>query len=246
MDPNADTEWNDILREKGILPERPPSPTEMLEEALQQSIKEAHDRRLEGLDIDELDDLEDDEDEEIIALYKAQRMAEMRSLQARSNHGTVTPIQKVDFVREVTEASKGENNWVICYLYKDYLPGCKILAPLLSLVARRYPFLKLTSIQSDMCIPNYPDRNTPTLLFYGNGDMRKQLVAWTAKRVEEVEVLLEQVGCLTLEQIRSARRAEGVDAEDEEAEREVGEEKGRGIRKSVRTTVPDETDDDWD
>lgn len=90
-DPNADTEWfgpgldasitmckanivihprNDILRKHGIIPEKPPSPTPLIEEALLSARQLAHDNRLEDKDLDELAALEDDEDEAILRSYR--------------------------------------------------------------------------------------------------------------------------------------------------------------------------------
>lgn len=87
-DPNADTEWfaplicvfahhanpqcprNDILRKHGVIPEKPPSPTPFIEEAILEARRLAHENRLEGKDLDELDELEDEEDEEFLARYR--------------------------------------------------------------------------------------------------------------------------------------------------------------------------------
>ncbi|KAI5305904.1 hypothetical protein KEM56_002922, partial [Ascosphaera pollenicola] len=68
-DPNADTEWNDILRKHGIIPEKPPSPTPMIQEALIEAERKAYDNRLEDKDLDELDALEDEEDEAFLEQY---------------------------------------------------------------------------------------------------------------------------------------------------------------------------------
>lgn len=70
VDPNEDTEWNDILRSKGIIPEKPPSPTLMIEEALNEARRLAHENRLEGKELDELAELEDDEDEDFLESYR--------------------------------------------------------------------------------------------------------------------------------------------------------------------------------
>lgn len=42
VDETEDTEWNDILRQHGVIPERPPSPTAQLEEALEQALAKQH------------------------------------------------------------------------------------------------------------------------------------------------------------------------------------------------------------
>jgi hypothetical protein len=61
---------NDILRKHGVIPEKPPSPTPMIEEALQEARRLAHENRLEGKDLDELAELEDDEDEDFLESYR--------------------------------------------------------------------------------------------------------------------------------------------------------------------------------
>lgn len=89
--PNADTEWyvfafpitlflravcsltihrNDILRKHGIIPEKPPSPTPMIEEAILEAAQREHENRLENKDLDELDALEDEEEERFLAKYR--------------------------------------------------------------------------------------------------------------------------------------------------------------------------------
>ncbi|KAL9611687.1 MAG: hypothetical protein Q9167_003682 [Letrouitia subvulpina] len=69
-DPNADTEWNDILRKHGVIPEKPPSPTPVKEEALAEAKRQAHENRLEDKNLDELDELEDEEDAEFLEKYR--------------------------------------------------------------------------------------------------------------------------------------------------------------------------------
>ena len=61
---------NDILRNHGVIPEKPPSPTSMIQEALREAQKEAHENRLEDKDLDELNDLEDEEDEAFLDQYR--------------------------------------------------------------------------------------------------------------------------------------------------------------------------------
>lgn len=89
--PNADTEWyvsysplqistvhqsdvciyrNDILRKHGVLPEKPPSPTPIIQEAIEEARKQAHENRLRDKDLDELDALEDEEDEAFLEHYR--------------------------------------------------------------------------------------------------------------------------------------------------------------------------------
>lgn len=57
------------------------------------------------------------------------------------------------------------------------VPLSQHLRPLLQQVAAAHPETKFLAIQAQMCIPNYPDRNVPTLLVYRNGDMVGNVVA---------------------------------------------------------------------
>jgi len=61
---------NDILRKHGIIPEKPPSPTPLIEEAVLEARQREHDRRLENKDLDELNALEDEEDEAFLEIYR--------------------------------------------------------------------------------------------------------------------------------------------------------------------------------
>lgn len=61
---------NDILRKHKIIPEKPPSPTPMIEEALTEARRLAHENRLEGKELDELAELEDEEDGDFLEFYR--------------------------------------------------------------------------------------------------------------------------------------------------------------------------------
>nr|CAG8557685.1 12602_t:CDS:2 [Entrophospora candida] len=131
-DPEADTEWNDILRARGILPPKSGPTEEEIFEELDKEIRDKHDKHLEDKSLEELDELEDEEDERILMEYRKKRIAEMKAEAIRGKFGQVIQISKTDFVKDVTETNQ--------------------------------------------CIPNYPDKNLPTLLIYHNGDLAQQLV----------------------------------------------------------------------
>ena len=61
---------NDILRKHGVIPEKPPSPTPIIQEALLEARRQAHENRLEDKNIDELNELEDEEDEAFLEKYR--------------------------------------------------------------------------------------------------------------------------------------------------------------------------------
>ncbi len=66
----VDLSRNDILRKHGIIPEKPPSPTPIIEEAILDARRLAYENRLENKDLEDLNELEDDEDEEFLEKYR--------------------------------------------------------------------------------------------------------------------------------------------------------------------------------
>ncbi|RAL62116.1 hypothetical protein DID88_002602 [Monilinia fructigena] len=96
-DPNADNRMERYLESKGNNPEKPPSPTPLIEEAILEGRRLAHENRLEGKDLDELDALEDEEDDAFLEQYKKQRMARVIVYNEEGKHGTVYPLSKPDY-----------------------------------------------------------------------------------------------------------------------------------------------------
>lgn len=174
VDPNEDTEWNDILRQHGVIPEKPPSPSEELENALDEAIKKQHDNRLENKDLDELDELEDEEDEEFLNTYKQKRMKEYQELQAKSKFGKVFSITKSEYEEQVTDQSK--EAFVILHISSDAQLQSRLLASILSQLAPKFPEIKFVDIPSKRAIENYPDLNVPTILIYKNKQVLKQFI----------------------------------------------------------------------
>jgi hypothetical protein len=175
-DPNADTEWNDILRAKGIIPEREPSPTPMIQEALEQARTLAHENRLEGKELDELAELEDDEDEDFLDSYRQKRMEQIAHLVNASVYNQVYPVQKSEWSKEVTEESK--KAWVLVLLTSSSGTNVesRVLIESWRELAVKFGEIKFCQIQGDLCIEGYPDRNCPTVLVYKDGDVKRQIV----------------------------------------------------------------------
>ncbi|KAI1821417.1 thioredoxin-like protein [Xylaria intraflava] len=246
-DPNADTEWNDILRKHGIIPEKPPSPTPVIEEAILEGRRIAHENRLEGKDLDELDALEDDEDEAFLEQYRRKRMQELNNLTKKSIHGSVYPISKPDYAREVTEASNNGPVFVNLTSALGTNIESRVLSELWRQAAKEYGDIKFCEIQASKAIENYPDRNCPTILIYKNGDIVKQIVTLVTiggvrTSMLQIDDLLVGVGAVDAKDMRVVkRRRDAEDAkEDKSATRGV---KNRNVR---HATVDDDDDDDDD
>ena len=77
QDPNEDTEWNDILRAKGILPPKQKE-VEISEDQIVNLVEDTINKRTgenvvknyEDMTLDELDEFEDEEDERVLEEYR--------------------------------------------------------------------------------------------------------------------------------------------------------------------------------
>ncbi|KAL2198486.1 thioredoxin-like protein [Corynascus similis CBS 632.67] len=247
-DPNADTEWNEILRKHGVIPEKPPSPTPLVEEAILEARRLAHENRLEGKDLSDLSDLEDEEDEAFLEQYRQKRMQELSALQQKSVHGSVYPISKPDYAREVTEAS--QNGPVLVNLSSPQGSNVesRVLSDLWRQAAREYGDVKFCEMRADKAIEGYPERNCPTILVYDKGDIVKQIVTLATvggvrMSMLDLDKILVEVGAVKDSDMRVIKRRRA--AEDAEEEKAAGG--SRGIKSSRGATKPDDDDDDdWD
>ncbi|KEZ39267.1 Phosducin-like protein 2 [Scedosporium apiospermum] len=243
-DPNADTEWNDILRQHGIIPEKPPSPTPMIEEAIEEARRLAHENRLEGKELDELDELEDEEDEAFLELYRQKRMQELSALSKKSVHGTVYPISKPEYGREITEASNKGPVFLNLTSSTNTNVESRVLSELWRQAAKEYGEVKFCEMRADRAIENYPEKNCPTILVYKNGDIIKQIVTLVTvggvrMNMLNIDNLLVETGAVPESDMRVLKRRRA--AEEAEDERLMS-------NKSIKTskTLDDDDDDDWD
>ncbi|EGX91080.1 Phosducin family protein [Cordyceps militaris CM01] len=246
-DPNADTEWNDILRKHGVIPEKPPSPTPMIEEAILEGRRLAHENRLEGKDLDELDELEDEEDDAFLEEYRKKRMAELNNLQKKAIHGSVYPISKPDYQREVTDASEKGPVFVNLTASMGTNVESRVLSDLWRQAAQEYGDIKFCEIRANQAIENYPDRNCPTILVYNKGDIVKQVVTLMTiggvrATMRNIDDMLVEVGAVPESDMRIIKRRQA--AQDAEEERLAG---GKTIKTGTAGRFNgDEDDDDWD
>ncbi|XP_054643872.1 phosducin-like protein 3 [Dunckerocampus dactyliophorus] len=201
QDPNEDTEWNDILRKKGILPpkEVPKEDEEEEQLALQQTsvVKTYENMTLEELEENE-DEFEED-DEAAIEMYRQKRLAEWKANQVKNVFGEVTEISGQDYVNEVNKA--GEGIWVVLHLYKQGIPLCALINQHLSALARKFPQAKFLKSISTTCIANYPDRNLPTIFVYFEGEIKAQFIGPLVfggmnLTLEELEWRLSETGAV--------------------------------------------------
>ncbi|KAF7718440.1 Phosducin-like protein [Penicillium ucsense] len=233
VNPNEDTEWNDILRQHGIIPEKPKDPEPLIQEALIEAERRAHENRLEDKDLDELDALEDEEDEDFIQQYRQKRLAELSTLQQTSVFNQVYPLQKVDYAREVTEASN--NAYVFVHLTSPSANvESRVLTELWRQMAAKFGDIKFCEIRADMCIEGYPERNTPTILVYKDTEIRKQLVTLRElngprTKLADLERFLVDIGAIKESDVRLKKRDDSDDEHTKQDDLNV-----------------EDYDDDWD
>lgn len=104
------------------------------------------------------------------------RMAELSTIATASVFNQVYPLQKPDYSKDVTEASN--KAFVLVHLTSSLGTNIesRLLTELWRDLAQKFGDIKFCEIRADMCIEGYPERNTPTILVYRDGDIKKQLV----------------------------------------------------------------------
>lgn len=85
-------------------------------------------------------------------------------------------LQKPDYSRDVTEVS--QKSFVLVHLTSSLGNNIesRLLTELWRELARTYGDVKFCEIRADMCIEGYPEKNTPTILIYKDGDIKRQVV----------------------------------------------------------------------
>ncbi|XP_010666978.2 uncharacterized protein LOC104884081 [Beta vulgaris subsp. vulgaris] len=166
------TQWDDIQRKLGNLPEKPPAfKPPSFTPAEDEDSKPKDKSWIDSKTLDELQDLEDDfDDDRFLEEYRKKRLTEIKEAAKVARFGSIISISGSDFIREVSQASP--EIWVVVILYKEGIAACEMLMGCLEELSRRYPGTKFVKIISTDCIPNYPDCNLPTLLVYNNGAVK--------------------------------------------------------------------------
>uniref|UniRef100_J3KX37 Phosducin thioredoxin-like domain-containing protein n=1 Tax=Oryza brachyantha TaxID=4533 RepID=J3KX37_ORYBR len=157
---------------------------------------------LDAREPDELEDLEDDlDDDRFLEQYRKMRLAELREAAKAAKFGSIVPITGSDFVREVSQAPPDVwvvEHLLFVDKLSESIRGNQIISHNIYMdcggIAATQPESHLRSfkpalhlIQSDKaasllvymcftligdCIPNYPDRNVPTILVYNNSAVK--------------------------------------------------------------------------
>jgi hypothetical protein len=103
-------------------------------------------------------------------------MAELSARNTASVYNQVYPLQKPDYSREVTEESSKAFVFVLLTSSQGMNVDSRVLVEIWRDLATKFGDVKFCQIRADLCIEGYPDRNTPTILVYRNGDIKRQIV----------------------------------------------------------------------
>lgn len=103
-------------------------------------------------------------------------MEELREVSNTSIYGQVFHLQKPDYSRDVTEASA--KSFVLVNLISSLGSNIesRILTEIWREMASTFGDVKFCEMRADLCIEGYPERNTPTILIYREGDIKRQIV----------------------------------------------------------------------
>lgn len=107
---------------------------------------------------------------------RQKRMAELSSINTKSVYNQVYPLQKPDWSRDVTEESRKAFVFVLLTSSQGMNVESRLLVEFWRELALVYGDVKFGQIRAELCIEGYPDRNTPTILVYKDGDVKKQIV----------------------------------------------------------------------
>ena len=91
-------------------------------------------------------------------------------------YNQVYHLQKPDYSKDVTEASNKAYIFVLLTSSQGTNVESHILIEIWRELAQRFGDVKFCQIRADLCIEGYPDKNTPTILVYKDGDIKKQVV----------------------------------------------------------------------
>jgi len=102
-------------------------------------------------------------------------------------------------------------------------------------LAAKYGDVKFCEIRADLCIEGYPEKNTPTILVYKDGDIKKQIItlrelSGSKTQLEDLEKLLVDVGAIRQNDVRLRKKDGGRDSEDRDG----------------RSSYDEDGDDEWD
>jgi Phosducin len=111
----------------------------------------------------------------------------------------------------------------------------RILTELWRELAKKYGDIKFCEIRADLCVEGYPERNTPTILVYRNGEIVKQVITLAELNGLKTSILDLERMLLDL----AALKENDARMKSKESEEELR-------HRNARQSKVEEEDDEWD
>lgn len=83
--------------------------------------------------------------------------------------------------------------WIFCY---SSIQQCALINQYMRQLAEKFPYTKFLKAVAQTCIPNYPEKNLPSIFVYFEGDMKKQFVG--PHELRGTSLTLEGMWCITI------------------------------------------------
>lgn len=200
-----ETEWTQLQRKMGNLPELP----EEEEEINEDDYKTEQQRRYEFLEsrtLHQLNELEDDrkndddDEERMFEELRKRRLMEMKQKASRNKFRGVYEISAPEYVNEICKTT--DDVWVIVHLFAPGKDECTVFDQICNQLSQKHTYAKFVKIRGNAAIANFPDRNCPMILLYTKGRMVSQ---WIGLRqfggmqhisADNVEWVLHKFGAL--------------------------------------------------
>merc|ERR1712044_90975 len=123
-----------------------------------------------------------------------ERMAELRNKMSKDKFGEVYEITGQTWTQEVNQA--GDDIWVIVHLYDKGVMLSNQLNNHFVNLAQKYKHVKFVRGVAKQCVPNYPDKNLPTVFVYRNGQLAIQWIGGgnfgRDPKLEEIEWMIQE------------------------------------------------------
>lgn len=72
------------------------------------------------------------------------------------------------------------------YRYKQGIQLCALINQFMAQLATRFPHTKFLKAISTTCIPNFPEKNLPSIFIYFEGNIKKQIIGPVELRGEKL------------------------------------------------------------
>jgi hypothetical protein len=170
-------------------------------------------------------------------------MQELNALKHKAKHGSVYPLSKPEYSREVTEASREGPVLVNLTSSLGTNVESRVLSDLWRQAAVEYGEVKFCEMRAEQAIEGYPERHCPTILIYDKGDVVEQVITLATlggprMGMSELDKLLVKVGALKDNDIRVLKRRRLAEEAEDDGERKSSLFTSRGRRQK-------DEDDGW-